>query len=45
MKKVQYSKTSDDKILLMGEELDAPGIMLVKIFNTFDEALEYADNN
>lgn len=42
---VQYSKTSDGKILLMGETLDAPGVMVVKTFNTFDEAVEYADNN
>jgi hypothetical protein len=42
---VQYSKTSDGKVLLMGEKLDEPGVMVVKKFNTFNEAVEYADNN
>ena len=45
MTSVQYSKTSDGKILLMGETLETPGVMVVKTFDTFNEALEYADNN
>ncbi len=42
---VQYSRTSDGKVLLMGENLDTPGVVLVKTFDTFNEAVEYADNN
>ena len=45
MTSVQYSRTSDGKIILMGETLDAPGVMVVKSFDTLDEAIEYADNN
>ena len=45
MTSVQYSKTSDGKILLMGEKTDALGVIVVKTFNTFDEAIEYANNN
>ena len=42
---VQYSRTSDGKILLMCETLDNPGVIVAKTFDTFNEALEYADNN
>lgn len=42
---VQYSKTSDGSILLMGETLDNPGVVISKKFNTLDLAIEYADNN
>ena len=42
---VQYSKTSSGKIVLMGEKLDAPGVMIVKTFDTLDQAIDYADNN
>lgn len=45
MTAVQYSKTSDGKILLMGETTDAPGVMVVKTFGTIAQAIEYADNN
>lgn len=45
MVSVQYSKTSDGKVLLMGETLDAPGVMVAKTFDTLDQAIEYADNN
>ena len=45
MTSVQYSKTSDGKIILMGETADAPGVMVVKTFDTLDQAIEYADNN
>lgn len=42
---VQYSKTSEGKVVLMGETLDNPGIVISKTFNSFDEAVEYADNH
>ena len=45
MTSVQYSKTSDGKIILMGETSDGPGVMVVKTFDTLDQAIEYADNN
>ena len=38
-------KTSDGKIVLMGEKLDAPGAIIVKMFDTLDDAINYADNN
>lgn len=42
---VQYSKLSTGKILLMGEYADEPGVLISKQFNTFDEAVAYADAN
>lgn len=42
---VQYSRISDGKILLMGGTLENPGVVVAKTFDTFDEAVEYADNN
>ena len=45
MTSVQYSQTSDGKILLMGETLENPGVIVAKTFDTFNEAVEYADNN
>lgn len=41
---VNYTKLSNGKILLQGENKDTLEI-IVKEFDTFDEAVEYADNN
>jgi len=43
MTNVNFTSISDGTILLQGEDKDS-GVIIVKQFATFDEAIEYADN-